>query len=86
MGLSGKMKGVIGVLIGIFLIFSLLGSFMTDLMSSAENITATEDVPTMVSTLANLWWLPIALVLVGVITTAFVRKRGGGRRFWRRRR
>ncbi len=73
--MSGGAKKIMGVVVGLTVVFSLLGATMSTIITSADNVADGVNTPTLVATLADLWWIPMALILVGYITTS-----SGGRK------
>lgn len=68
--------------IGLIVVYALIQAAIPLLVTSAANLTATEGTPTIIKTVAALWWVPIILVLVAVVTggVGMGRRRGGSRR------
>lgn len=87
--MGGKFKSVIYTAVGLMVVFQLIVAVIPGIQGASANVTAMADIPAIISTMANLWWIPIALILIAVVTSVIGGRgggRGGGRRFRRRRR
>jgi len=84
MQIGGKIKGVIITLILLTLLFTIVPSFIGDISTEADSVSDNASNPTIIRTVFSFWWLPFALIMLGVVTSAMGTKRG--RKMFRRRR
>lgn len=80
--LSGKLKGLFITLILITLIFTIVPDFIHDIATGADSVSDNASNPTILRTIFEFWWLPIGLIILGVIVggNQGVRRRITGRR------
>lgn len=84
--MGGIAKKVIMIAVGLLVVFALLVAVIPDIQTAVTGLEALDPAPpTILLTLANLWWIPLILVMVALIMGA---TKGGRRtigRVFRRR-
>ena len=85
MNISRQMKGVFSALILIMVILVVVPQFMPDIKTSADLVSDNSSYPAIVRTIFGLWWVPIAMIMIGVVLSATGGAKGLGRRLRRRR-
>lgn len=82
----GMGRRVINIIIGIVVVFSILAGTVGLAITSANTVENTANIPDVLVTFANLWYIPVLLALVGVIVSTGSGRRGirRMRRRWRR--
>lgn len=82
MNIGGKLTGIIVALVLLVMIFTIVPEFVPEIQTATENVTSENSTaPTMIKIVFQFWWLPIVLIILGVITGGI-----GGARVVRRRR
>lgn len=72
-------KGAIFFVVGLLVLFAILQGTLPTIIDASDNLTATEDMPDIIGTIASFWWVGIVLLLIGVVM-----KTNWGRRTFRR--
>ena len=85
--MGGIAKKVIMIAVGLLVVFALLVAVIPDIQTAVTSLETLEPAPpTILLTLAGLWWIPMILVMVALIMGA---TKGGRRtigRVFRRKR
>ena len=68
--MQAKFKSVIYTAVGIIVVFSLLVAVIPNVQVASANITSLANVPTLIKTMAGLWWIPMALILIAIVTSS----------------
>ncbi len=85
--MNGIAKKVIMIAVGLLVVFAILVAVIPEIQTAITDLEALNPAPpAILLTLANLWWIPMILVMVALIMGA---TKGGrrtiGRAFRRRR-
>lgn len=82
--MSNKIKGAIGLVVGILVLFAILtgtlGDIITSATDNASGIPSIAGVPDIIITIAGFWWVPVLVMLIAAILGGIKRSRGRSRR------
>jgi len=82
--MGNKLKTILVTLILVTMILTAVPTFLNDMAAGATTVTGNTSAPTLLRLVFNFWWLPVGLIMLGVVTTGIMSFRG--RRRSRRRR
>jgi len=82
--MGGKLKGILVTLILVTMILTAVPTFLNDMAAGATTVTGNVTAPTLLRLVFQFWWLPVGLIMLGVVTSGVMSFRG--RRRSRRRR
>ena len=85
--MSGIARKVVMITVGLLVVFALLVAVIPLIQTSVTDLEALDPAaPTILTTLANLWWVPMIIVMVALIMGATRSGRSRVKRLFRRRR